>query len=152
MLILLIPKRIKISRKSNQWVVSPCLQLSHGFDDVLSTHSVAFLANGAVDGLIDQILQVSTAPRLRSQRHFVDDIGGNLIAAALGGYQLAENTLPLLQAGQIHWHLYVKPTSTEDGVIDQVYAIGGCYYDYAVRGGKAVHFTEELVNRGSSLV
>ena len=71
---------------------------------------------------------------------------GKLVAFAFGGYQLAEDSLSLLEIRQIYLNFDVEPSRSQNSVIDQIYAICCSNNDYPISGREAIHFTEKLVD------
>ena len=71
---------------------------------------------------------------------------GKLVALAFGGYQLAENSLSLLEIWQIYLNFDVEPACSQNGVVYQINAIGGGDNDYPIGGRESVHLAEKLVD------
>ena len=117
--------------------------------DVLHGDGFAVATGGQQGRLVDQVFQVG-AGKARGPLgdHLEGDVGGQGLFAGVD----LQDLLAALDVGQADVDLPVKAAGAEQGLIQDVGAVGGGHDDDAVVGLKAVHLDQQLVQRLLALI
>ena len=123
--------------------------LHGGLFDVLHGDGLAAPAGGQQGGLVDQVFQVRAGKACGPLGdHLEGDVRGQGLFAGVD----LEDLLAALDVGQAHIHLAVKAAGTQQGLVQDVGAVGGRHDDDAVVGLEAVHLDQQLVQSLLALV